>query len=109
VRPRVNASTSRPASKSASCTRTRGTLASGHRRKQRYLVAGLERRRRIGHLLVHRDAPALARRERLGPALVAIAKLLQQARHRRGAARRRDLLARAAETFAQGCEIEDRD
>src|SRR6266852_1592445 len=94
LRPRVSASSSRPTSKSASWTRTRGTSASGDGREEGDLVAGLERRRGIGHLLVHGDAPALAGGERLGPALVAIAQLLDEARHGRVAVRKRNLLAR---------------
>src|SRR5438477_541350 len=47
LRPRASASSSRPTSKSVSCTRTRGTLASRHRRKERDLVAGTQRRRRV--------------------------------------------------------------
>ena len=42
--------------------------AAGHRREERHLVAGLERRGDVGHLLVHRHAQVLAGREGLGPA-----------------------------------------
>src|SRR5437870_7451467 len=108
LRPRASASSSRPTSKSASWMRTRGTSASGDGREEGDLVARLERRRGIGHLLVDGDAPALAGGERLGPALVAIAQLLEQARHGRVRVRKRDLLARAADALAQAGEVEDR-
>src|SRR5689334_806684 len=70
-RPFVRASSSRPTSKSSVWTRTRATLASGDRREERHLVAGFHGRGEVGHLLVYRDAPPLARRERLRPAAIA--------------------------------------
>src|SRR5438105_368083 len=109
LRPRASASSSCPTSKSVSCTRTRATLASRHRRKERDFVAGTQRRREIRHLLVDRDAPALAGRERVGPGIAAAAQLVDEARDGCRAAGKRHLLARAAEAFAQAGEVKNGD
>src|ERR1700674_2028409 len=77
-RPRVSDSSARPMSKSSFCTRTVGTLPSGHGRKERHFIARLEGRGEVGHLLVHGHAPGLAGREGLGPARVARTQLIHQ-------------------------------
>src|SRR4051812_32863904 len=80
VRPRVSASSSRPVSKSSAWMRTEGISAAGDRGKERHFVTGLERRGKVGHLLVHRDAPLLAGGERLAPAAIARAQAVEQRR-----------------------------
>src|SRR6185295_19866703 len=95
LRPRVSDSSSRPTSKSSVWTRTRAISAARDRGKERHLVARLHRRRKVGHLLVHRHAPALSGCERLGPAAIALAQLPDEHRHGRTTRRERELLARA--------------
>src|SRR5690242_14370179 len=100
-RPFVRASSSRPTSKSSVWTRTRGTLTSGDRREERHLVAGLKRRSEVRHLLVHGDPPLLARPERVRPAALAGAQLVDERGHGVGGSFERYLLARTAERLAE--------
>src|SRR5579862_5309823 len=106
TRPRVSDSSSRPTSKSCSWTRTVGMLAARDRRKEGHLVARLDGRGGIRHALVHGHAPRLRGSERLAPARVAGAQLLDQRGHRSGRPRQRHLLARTAEALAQAREVE---
>src|SRR6185312_9117209 len=108
TRPRVSASSSRPTSKSSAWTRTNGTSASGDRREEGDLVAGLQGRGGIGHALVHGDAPGLARSEGRRPAIVALPQLLHEGRHGGRSRRERHLLAGASDALAQAREIEER-
>src|SRR5689334_6864952 len=109
LRPRVMASSSRPVSKSPSCTRTfAATLTSRDRWKERHLVARLHGRGEARHLLVHGHAPGLAGRERLGPAGAAGAEGVDH-RADGGPGLERHLLARDTDRLAQAREIEDGD
>src|SRR5258706_1827576 len=108
ARPRVSDSSSRPTSKSPDWTRTLSMrpLPAGDGRKERDLVAGLEWRRGMGHLLVHRDAPLFRRGEGLGPARVPRAQVLHQGGDGWRPGGKGDLLPRTAEAFAQAREVE---
>src|ERR1700739_2163011 len=88
VRPRVIASSSRPASKSSSWIRTRATLAPRDRREERDLVARVHRRVEVRHLLVHGHAPRAARREGLGPAAASLAQRIDEGGNRRASRER---------------------
>src|SRR5260221_9148162 len=76
LRPPVIASSSLPTSKSSACTRTIAISASGDGRAESHFVAHLERRLETRHLLVHRHAPRLARREGIRPARLAATQLV---------------------------------
>src|SRR5215831_9957907 len=104
--PRRSAAISAPASKSAVWMRT-VTSAPRHRRKERDLVAGLHRRRRLRHLLVDRDPQRLALGEGRLPGAASRHQLRAQPRDRG----RRDveILAVCSELLAQAREVEDLD
>src|SRR5258707_3927479 len=106
-RPPVNASSSRPTSKSSACTRTIAIAAPGDGREESHFVAHLERRREIRHLLVHRHAPGLAGREGIRPGRVAGTQVLDQRGDRARGGQRHEL-ARATEALPEAGEVEKR-
>src|SRR5580765_3130559 len=68
---------SRERSKSSRCTEI-FTSAPGHRRKERDLVAGADRRAGLGHVLVHGGAHVLLFRERAFPGAAAAHEMAAQ-------------------------------
>src|SRR5881394_3299446 len=97
---------SRERSKSSRCTEI-FTSPSGHRRKERDLVAGADRRAWLGHVLVHGGAHVLPFGERAFPGAAAAHEMAAQRRHRGDAGGKLDLLACGAELLAQRGEEKD--
>src|SRR5258708_37618583 len=81
--PLRNAAISRATSKSPVWTRTLiwATLAPGHRREQRDLIAGLDRRVGFRDVEVHRDAHRPTGRQLGGPRATTRAEPCEQRRH----------------------------
>src|SRR5712671_462490 len=102
------ASVSTVRSKSSRWTET-FTSSPRHRRKERHLVAGLDRRDGLDHLLVHRrsDAPLLG--ERFRPRAAARAQMGAHRRDRGGSGGQLDFLGVHAELLLDAGEIADGD
>src|SRR6267143_3160779 len=88
--------TSSPGSKSSRWTET-FMSASGDRREKRYLVARLDARRGLGHVLVHGDSHELALGQRALPCFPPIYQVGAQTRHRGDARRKLDFLCRSSQ------------
>src|SRR5258706_1809968 len=99
---------SRERSKSSRCTEI-FISASRHRRKERDLVAGADRRAGLDHVLVDRGAHVLLLRQRAFPRPAAAREMAAQRRDRADAGRQFDFLAGGAELFAQRSEEENLD
>src|SRR6185503_198030 len=97
---------SRERSKSSRCTET-FISASGHRREERDLVAGADRRGGLGHVLVDGGAHVLLLRERPFPRAAALREVAAQGGDRRHTRRQLKLLGRGAELLAQRSEEEN--
>src|SRR5437870_5281217 len=104
------ARTSAPRSKSSRWTATfiRCLSSTRDRGKECHLVAGLDRRRRLRHVLIHRRAHRAVGCERARPGAAACAQVVAQAADRIDIRRQLELLAGTAELLPEGREEEDR-
>src|ERR1700687_1175887 len=103
-----SAFTSDDKSKSSRCTEI-FMSAPRHRRKESDLVAGLDRRDGLDHLLIHRRGDAALFAERFRPGAAARAQMRPDGRHRGNSGRQLDLLGVHAELLLDAGEIADRD
>src|SRR3954453_21538196 len=101
---------STPRSKSSCWTLTfiRCRSSTRYRWEECNLVAGLDRRRRLHHVLVDRCANWSIRREHIVPGAASSTQMLPQRAEAGNARREIELLARMAELFAQRGEKKQR-
>src|SRR3982750_1277022 len=103
--------TSAPRSKSSSWTLTfiRCRSSTRYRWEECNLIAGLDRRRRLHHVLVHRRADRSIRREHIVPGAAARTQMVTQRTDGGDPRREIELLPRMPELFAQRGEKKQRD